>query len=179
MTDEFIHEINGLTWQSSSRSADFPGADRWVNMTNALSRAGHGLSLAEKRLVFLAIARMNSSRDLPQKVSLCSRVTAMEYAEAFDVEPHTAYEALRDAARHLFERKISFYQSMRRRRPAKPTLVHMRWVYRAHYQEGEGWVGIFWSPDLMPHLTGLKQQFTRYQLQQATALRSVHSWQDQ
>ncbi|PHX35393.1 hypothetical protein AO282_16340 [Pseudomonas amygdali pv. morsprunorum] len=28
----------------------------------------------------------------------------------------------------------------------------------------------------MPHLTGLKKNFTTYQLQQATALRSVYSW---
>ncbi|WP_265311082.1 replication initiation protein [Verminephrobacter eiseniae] len=30
-----------------------------------------------------------------------------------------------------------------------------------------------WWPDLLPSLVGLKRQFTTYQLQQASALRSV------
>jgi plasmid replication initiation protein len=35
---------------------------------------------------------------------------------------------------------------------------------------------ISWWPDLIPSLTGLKKQFTTYQLEQASALRSVYSW---
>ena len=33
-----------------------------------------------------------------------------------------------------------------------------------------------WWPDLLPLLVGLRKQFTTYQLQQASALRSVYSW---
>ena len=33
-----------------------------------------------------------------------------------------------------------------------------------------------WWPDLLRHLLGLKKQFTTYQLQQASALRSAYSW---
>ncbi|WP_276946634.1 replication initiation protein [Haematobacter massiliensis] len=178
MTDDDEIDLQGVVWELSSHAPQHPDGSRWVSTSNALTRAGHGLSLSEKRLVFLAIARMNSSRDLPEKVSLRSRVSAAEYAEAFDVESHTAYEALRDAASHLFERKISFYQPAftRKGKPLKPTLVNMRWVGEVHYQDGEGYVDLYWWPRLMPHLTGLKQQFTRYQLQQASALRSAYSW---
>jgi len=52
----------------------------------------------------------------------------------------------------------------------------MRWVGQVHYQQGEGWVELYWWPKLLPHLTGLRRQFTSYQLQQATALRSAYSW---
>jgi plasmid replication initiation protein len=52
----------------------------------------------------------------------------------------------------------------------------MRWVGRATYQQGEGWIEVAWWPELLPHLTGLKKQFTSYQLQQTSALRSVYSW---
>ena len=44
------------------------------------------------------------------------------------------------------------------------------------YQEGEGWVELAWWPDLLTHLTGLRKQFTSYQLQQASAMRSIYSW---
>ena len=52
----------------------------------------------------------------------------------------------------------------------------MRWVGQVHYQKTEGWVELYWWPKLLPHLTGLKRQFTTYQLQQASALRSAYSW---
>jgi plasmid replication initiation protein len=52
----------------------------------------------------------------------------------------------------------------------------MHWVGRATYQKGEGWVELAWWPELIPHLTGIKQQFTTYQLKQASALRSIYSW---
>ncbi|WP_265302186.1 RepB family plasmid replication initiator protein [Verminephrobacter eiseniae] len=49
------------------------------------------------------------------------------------------------------------------------------YVFRGQgqYHEGEGWVQLAWWPDLLPSLVGLKRQFTTYQLQQASALRSV------
>ena len=52
----------------------------------------------------------------------------------------------------------------------------MNWVGQVKYQEGEGWVELYWWPKLMPYLTGIKKQFTTYQLQQASALRSAYSW---
>jgi hypothetical protein len=38
--------------------------ERWVTMANALARAGHGLTLAEKRLVMLAVSKLDSRRSL-------------------------------------------------------------------------------------------------------------------
>ena len=52
----------------------------------------------------------------------------------------------------------------------------MHWVGSVKYQKGEGWVELAWWPDLLRHLLGLKAQFTTYQLQQASALRSMYSW---
>ena len=34
-----------------------PAGERWVTMSNALTRAGHGLTLAEKRIVAAAVSR--------------------------------------------------------------------------------------------------------------------------
>jgi plasmid replication initiation protein len=52
----------------------------------------------------------------------------------------------------------------------------MRWVGRCQYHEGEGWVQLAWWPELVPCLVGIERQFTSYQLQQASALRSIYSW---
>ena len=152
--------------------------ERWITMSNALTRAGQGLSLAEKRLVMLAVSKLDSRRPTQPGEMPTTQVTALEYAEQFKVDPRTAYEALQDASKALFDRKITYFEPAHKRngKPLKPTRIDMRWVGECRYNEGEGSVTLAWWPRLLPSLTGLKQQFTTYQLQQASALRSAYSW---
>jgi plasmid replication initiation protein len=155
-----------------------PAGDRYVNMSTALTRAGHGLTLAEKRLVAMAASKLDSRQPLPAGEVPRTRITALEYAKAFQVDPNTAYEQLQDGAKHLFDRYITFYEPTHKRggKPIEPTKKQMRWVGQADYQKGEGWVELHWWPSLLPHLVGLNEQFTSYQLRHASALRSSYSW---
>lgn len=157
---------------------DRPNGERLVTMSNALMRAGHGLTLGEKRLIAWAAARLDSRRKLAFGEVPTTRIMASEYAEEFGVDLNTAYEQLALAAKHLYSRSITFFEPAWKRngKPLPPTRVQMRWVGQVHYQEGEGWVELSWWPKLLPHLVGLKKQFTSYQLQQASALRSTYSW---
>jgi plasmid replication initiation protein len=157
---------------------DRPHGERWVTMSNALTRAGHGLTLAEKRIIAAAVSKLDSRTLPPPGQVPRTRISAAEYAETFGVDLNTAYEQLQGAAKHLYNRSITFYEAAHRRsgKPLPPTKVQMRWIGSAKYQEGEGWVELAWWPDLMKHLLGLKAQFTSYQLQQASALRSIYSW---
>ena len=152
--------------------------ERWVTMSNALTRAGHGLTLAEKRIVAAAVSMIDSQKEAQPGEVPRTKLTAAEYAHTFQVDLNTAYDQLQSAAKQLYDRSITFYEPAYKRngKPLKPTKVQMRWVGSVKYQDGEGWVELAWWPDLMRHLTGLKTQFTTYQLQQASALRSTYSW---
>lgn len=151
-------------------------SDNKVTMSNALTRAAHGLTLAEKRIMASAVSQLNSMR--PPKPGECPviRLTAVEYAETFQLEPNTAYEQLKDGAKCLYNRSITFYEPAHRRGGKAIVKTQMRWVGKAHYHEGEGWVEIHFWHEVVPHLMGLKRQFTTYQLRQASALRSAYSW---
>lgn len=155
-----------------------PAGERWISMSNALTRVGHGLTLAEKRLIMCAVAKLDSRRALMPGEVPKSKITAAEYAEAAECGLNAAYESLQSAAKNLFSRKITFFEPAHKRsgKPIQPRRIDIRWVGRCTYHEGEGWVELAWWPELLPHLTGLKRQFTKYQLQQASALRSVYSW---
>lgn len=155
-----------------------PNGNRWITMSNALTRAGHGLTLAEKRIVGMAASKIDSRQARYPGDGATTRITAAEYAEAFDIDMRTAYEQLQDAAKHLYNRSITFYEPAhsRRGKPLPPTRIQMRWVGMVKYQDGEGWVELDWFHKLLPHLYGLKKQFTSYQLKQASALRSAYSW---
>ncbi|MEL3086342.1 replication initiation protein [Escherichia coli] len=152
--------------------------DRWVTMQNSLIRAGHGLSLPEKRIVMMAVSMLDSRKSYRPGDVPTTRITAAEYAALAECEMNTAYEALQDAAKQLYHRSITFYEPAHKRRgkAVEPTKVQMRWVGQVHYQKGEGWVELYWWPKLLPYLTNIKKQFTSYQLKQASALRSAYSW---
>lgn len=147
-------------------------------MSNALTRAAHGLTLGEKRIIDIAIATLNPKAPLKLGEVPKTRIMAVDYAETYNVDARTAYEQLQEAAKHLFARQVTFYKPAHRRggAPLPPTRIQMRWVGRATYQQGEGWIEVAWWPEILPHLIGLKKQFTTYHLKQASALRSVYSW---
>lgn len=151
-----------------------------VTMSNALVRAGQGLTLAEKRIVMLAVSKIDSRAPSPSRdsVTLRTQIKAKEYAEIAGCSMPTAYVAMQEAANNLYNRSITFFEPAYSRagKPIKPIRNDMRWVGRCKYHEKEGWIELSWWPDLLPSLMGLKKHFTTYKLQQAHALRSVYSW---
>lgn len=154
-----------------------PVGHRWVTMTNALARAGQGLTLGEKRLIMCAISRLDSKANrssCPEKI----RISASEFAEVFEMDKDQAYKQLKAAADHLFEREIRFFKPSYKRNGAalEASQERMRWVSTAKYEPNQAWVSLTFNTDLLPHLTGLQKQFTSYQLRQASSLRSLYSW---
>lgn len=154
-----------------------PGA-RWVTMSNALTRAGHGLTLSEKRIICCAVSTLDSRKAVDPAKPPITRIYATDYAETFGVSLDTAYDQLQDAAKHLYSRSITFHRPVQARggKALEPTTVTMRWVGQVHYQQGEGWVELYWWPPVLKELTGLQKKFTSYQLSQAAALRSTYTW---
>jgi hypothetical protein len=86
----------------ASKPEGIPG-DRWVTMSNALTRAGHGLTLSEKRIICCAVSKLDSRAQAALKPGdvLRTRITAQEYAETFGVDPDTAYDQLKAGADNL------------------------------------------------------------------------------
>lgn len=156
------------------QDADALLTERNVNMSNALTRAAHGLGLAEKRLIASCIAKNDSvaMTELHRKGSWTVKLSAMEYSEAFGISLDAAYEQLQQAGDNLFNRYIRTIKDGRK----GPEEVKFRWVGKVVYHKGEGWVELSWWPDVVPHLFGLRKEFTTYKLKQTAALRSAYSW---
>jgi plasmid replication initiation protein len=151
--------------------------DRHVSMSNRLARATHSLNLAEKRLVALGLAGTDSADSRHLQVGVNAgwkmKVNALEYAEAFGLHPTTAYEQMRDAANKLFERQVNF-QALDRK--GKSIEKKLRWVSSATYLDGDGAVELNFSPEIAPHLLGLRKHFTSYKLRHAAAFDTVYAW---
>lgn len=142
---------------------------RRVNMSNALTRSAQNLTLAEKRLVMLAISKIDSTQPAtPQNMIVT--VTAEEFSRQFDVSMDTAYDELQSAGKQMFKRYISFHWD------AGANLAQMHWVGRATYKDKEGKIELAFWHELAPQLFELSGLFTSYRLSRVSALRSFYTW---
>lgn len=150
--------------------------ERHISMSNALARGAQGLSLSQKRIVALALAKTDS-------VSMSDaiggnmngwkiRIHAHEYVESFDVDPNTAYEQMKDGARSLLK---CLWRTVKEG-PKGPVITEGQWLHLCEYSKGEGRIDVTFHPKVAPHLLALRTRFTSYKLKQAAALRSVYAW---
>ena len=143
---------------------------RQVNMSNDLVTAAHGLTLGEKRVVMSCVAQLDSLRLDSGRYKV--KISAIDFATTFKIEPKTAYEQLKSVTARLYERSIKRVVDTSR---GKKIITH-RWVSSVTYHEGEGWIELGFSHEASPHLVALRGCHTSYKLEQACALRSVYSW---
>jgi plasmid replication initiation protein len=141
-----------------------------VVKSNALVQASYKLTLNEQRLVLLGVSILDSRRPgirpgFNQIEGI--KITAEAFAEAFHIDMRYAYDELKEATNNLFERSVIQVNGKR--------TVKDRWVSRVEYHDGEGWAELSFSHHLMPHLTSLGRDFTKYRLGQVANLRSTYA----
>lgn len=146
-----------------------------VRMSNLLIRAGHGLSLPEKRIVMLALSKLNKERTNVGQMPTerMAQIHASELAHVGGISIDMAYRELRDGQKKLYDRSITSCFD-----PITGTEKNgfFRWVTRMHYQDKEGWIEVVFNPDLLPYICELEKEFTSYRLSRAGAFRSVYTW---
>lgn len=136
-----------------------------VVMSNTLVRSAQSLSLAEKRIVFAAVAKMGNSFG---EVIL----PASEYAETFNMPVKQAYEQLKEAVEGMRTRYFTLAVPDR-----KGVMIwKINWLQKIGYDDGAGRIGLRFTEDVLPYLCDLTREFTKYRLKQACALRSIHAW---
>ena len=138
-----------------------------ITKSNALVEASYKLTLNEQRVLLMAIAHIDSRKPLIKKYYF--RISALNFAETFGLEKHTAYVALEDAANRLLERIVQIYDHKNRVRE------RFHWVFHVKYHDGEGFVDLGFSPNVISYLTLLSQRFTSYELKNITRLNTSYA----
>jgi plasmid replication initiation protein len=138
---------------------------------NALINASYNLDLVEQRLILLAIVEARGSgKGINANDPL--EVHADSYVNQFNVARQTAYQALKDACKDLFARQFS-YQEINKRGNVENVLS--RWVSEIRYIDDEATVKLIFAPAIVPLITRLEEQFTKYELQQISNLSSAYA----
>ena len=144
---------------------------RLVVKDNALMNASYNLDLVEQRLILLAILE---ARESGKGINANDPLTihAESYINQFGVHRVTAYQALKDACDNLFARQFS-YQS----KTEKGNIQNhrSRWVSEIIYIDTEATVKIIFAPAIVPLITRLEEQFTKYDIEQISGLSSAYA----
>lgn len=139
---------------------------------NALIEASYTLSLAEQRLILLAIIE---ARETGQGIDHSSllHIHAHAYAEQFGIEKGNAYDVIRDASKNLFDRYVTYND--KNPKNDNDRSFHCRWVDKIGYEKNTGTVYLRFTADVVPLITRLEEHFTSYEIEQVASLDSAYA----
>ena len=124
-----------------------------------LTRSAYTLSLSEKRLLMLAVTRLDKVSDESQVIT----ITPEEYAAFYSLHQKGTYRTLRNAVENLWSRTLVTDDNTK-----------YRWIITSKYEDGS--VAIEFHPRLRPHLIQLQNQFTQYFLHRAADFKLMYTW---
>ena len=141
-----------------------------VVKTNQLNQALQTLSLAEVRIIQLAIV---DARETATGLSTDKplRIDATRYAEIFETTRQNGYKRMKEAEETLFNRRFTYLDDN-----GKP--IKSRWLQQVQYHDGEGAIDLVFTLAVVEgisRINGLEQFFTSYLLEQTTQFDSVYS----
>jgi len=145
--------------------------DPLVVKSNHIIEASYRLSVAEQRILLTAISRLRRGQYLTD-ATLYS-VSAAEIADMCGTSMEGAYRDLSAAAERLFERRITILKHPDGSRQHERQVT--RWVQDVVYKPGEGRVEFRFGKTILPYLSELTEQFTRYALSDVAKMTSAYA----
>lgn len=141
-----------------------------VVKSNHIIEASYRLSLIEQRIILSAISQVN--RGSPVTDDVLYSVAATDFARITGMSLGDSYKELKDAALRLKRREVRVTQEPDGK--GKTKVMITGWVQTIIYVEGEGRIELRFSKDMLPYLTGLQREFTRYSLADVAKMSSVY-----
>jgi len=136
--------------------------------SNYLVEASYKQNINAQRVLLIGISKLNSkASELPKNGV---RITVEEFAETYKdaLDSKYAYEAFKEGAKYLYEGSISRIDGKKR--------TDTRWLsQKEEYQSHDGFVTLFFSPQLKPYLLDIKTRFLSIALREIAMLKSIYS----
>ena len=142
-----------------------------VVKSNRLVEASYRLTLAEQRIILYAIVE---ARRTGKGLSADDfvEILATDYAEMYGLALNQAYEQIKEAARTLFQRYVILYE---RTEQGGQWVTSVRWLSSSGYYDRAGRIRLRFAPEMVPYITRLETEFTRYKLEKIANITSVYA----
>ena len=142
-----------------------------VYKSNALVEAAYRLSVQEQRILLACISQVRRDETVTDEVLYSVR--AADLAKMSGTAVEAAYSELKAAALRLKRREVRLTQEPNGK-GKKPKIMITGWVQTIFYIEGEGRVELRFTKDMLPYLTELTRQFTKYALADVAKMDSAY-----
>lgn len=142
-----------------------PSNTNKVTVSNKLVTLRQGLSLYQKRIVMLAVSKLDSRNQIGFSDQI---ITAREYADLCGIDVRTAYKEITRAAHDLAR------SAVRAENPRTGKPIDVPWLKRVEYSDGA--ILLRFNDQMSEGLLQLKSLFTSYRLANVVTLKSVHAW---
>ena len=140
--------------------------------SNAFVGASYGLGVVEQRLILLAILKARETDSVSEAIGKILTIHASDYMMHFAVDRATAYKCLENAVNGLYESEYRFIEIL----PNGERKTHReRFVSGVTYSEGLGLVQLKFTPETIPLVIGLSENFTKYEIEQVSKLSSQYA----
>lgn len=162
--------LSTCSWEVVVVQSNMPLKKRHLSITqaNALALSAQEMTLMEKRLVLVGIAKLDVN-DPTLKVKLFVN----EFNDIFGVSSNANHERLRDITKQLLSRVVHVEQE-------SGEWEMFQWVNYAHYKPGrksdEGtFIEMEFNKQLTPYLQQLTRNFNSYTLEKIAGMQSFYS----
>jgi len=142
-----------------------------VVKSNHLIEASYQLTLNEQRVILLAITKIH--RQKPLSSDDIFTIHAEDFSTYFDMDVNNTYQELIKVAERLYERTLIINQPD----PDFPKLTKTktRWISSIDYIPESGTLRLMFAQKIVPYLSMLKEQFTKYPLGAVSKMSSIYA----
>jgi len=140
---------------------------RSVTQSNSVIESAYTMTLNEKRLILIGIAKIDPMKFPKKQEPLEFSITGTEWREHFP-DSGNAERDMQRAAKQLRTRSVTFH-------PRTGIIQEVNWVDSIKYFKGEARVQIRFGWTMSTHLAGMLEQFTKFDLLNVRKLNSTHS----
>ena len=142
-----------------------------VSKANAFIESGYAINLVAQRVIILAIIEAREQGSMSE-IGGIHRIKASDYEKHFECDKTTAYRSLKSACESLYESEFVWTDKDAK---GRDKINKSRFVQRASYSEGGGYIEVMFGNDVIPLITRLSEKYTEYELKQIKDLNSIYA----
>ena len=143
-----------------------------VSQSNDLVTASYIMSVSEKELLLACISKIDSRTNRPDRVTKQTKFTiSIETIKDLfykDTNRDNAYRDLKKSADRLFDREVTIKLEGNKK-------LRTRFVSSVLFDPDESQITVTFAEEILPYLTELSVNFTKYKLYEVAELSSSHS----
>jgi plasmid replication initiation protein len=144
--------------------------DVTIYKSNNLIQASYRLSLLEQKIILNCIGQIRSDEAVTDEVMY--RISVQDIAACTGIKADNLYKEVKESVLRLWRRDVRIPDPTSKK--AKNKVVLTRWVQSIAYSDNNAEIELRFSKDILPYLSQLKEQFTKYKLKNVIQMKSTY-----